>query len=98
MGTGNAVDETTAALWSNFSGPYLASSRTWGSNVLCVCLNSDSVARRLAEASPTPGLVCAACINASLMENGSAAAAGLVATVRPTITSNAAFICPIQDQ
>jgi hypothetical protein len=31
------------------------------------------------------------------MENGSAAPAGPVATVRPTITSNAAFICPIQD-
>ena len=32
--TGVADELTTAALWSNFSGPYLASSRTWGSKVL----------------------------------------------------------------
>lgn len=58
----------------NFSGPTRASSRTCGNNVLWVWRSSVSVARRFAEASPTPGFVRTACEIASLIENFSARA------------------------
>jgi hypothetical protein len=52
----------------NRSGPQRPSTRTCGSRVLCCWRSSDSVARRFAAASPTPGFVATACFNASLIE------------------------------
>src|SRR5580765_8138667 len=58
----------------SLSGPVDASSRTCGSSVLCTCRSSASVARLLAAASPTLGLVCTAMRKASLIVNGAALA------------------------
>jgi hypothetical protein len=64
--------------------------------VLWVCRSSDSVARRFAEASPTPGLVFAASRRASLIENGSAALGPLMAKTRPVTAKYIDFICTIR--
>jgi hypothetical protein len=60
----------------SFSGPALAWSLICGSRAPWLCRSSASVARRLADASPTPGLVRTAWLMASRIENGSAEQAG----------------------
>ena len=51
-----------------------------------------SVARRFAEASPTPGLVRVACFNASLIEKGSAETGAVAANKMLATTKYADFI------